>query len=172
MKVSSPPLAVCKHVFCGSSPPGVLSIPFLTVLLLSSLGVFRFWAVPRFLHTGFPRVSAVLWILSALNFTRLLDTFNFFAVAVFLNNFNYLHLYLAQSQPQKTMFLFGLFPFALPLLRKSIFFLQPHLPIRLPLYDFTPATGFTFRRDSLPSQVGSSSTLGRFQLLWCDGRCV
>ena len=37
--------------------------------------------------------------------------------------------------------------------RKEV--IQPHLPIRLPCYDFTPVTGF-----------------GRSQLPWCDGRCV
>ena len=32
--------------------------------------------------------------------------------------------------------------FCLLLLRKEV--IQPHLPIRLPCYDFTPVTGFTF----------------------------
>ena len=38
--------------------------------------------------------------------------------------------------------------------RKEV--IQPHLPIRLPCYDFTPVTGFTFG-DSLLS-VGSSTS--------------
>ena len=46
--------------------------------------------------------------------------------------------------------------------RKEV--IQPHLPIRLPCYDFTPVIGLTF---------GSWLTdFGCSQLPWCDGRCV
>jgi hypothetical protein len=37
------------------------------------------------------------------------------------------------------------------LLRKEV--IQPHLPIRLPCYDFTPVIDFTFD-SSLPKRVG------------------
>ena len=47
--------------------------------------------------------------------------------------------------------------------RKEV--IQPHLPIRLPCYDFTPVIGLTF--DGCPLSVSSCS-----QLPWCDGRCV
>ena len=47
-------------------------------------------------------------------------------------------------------------------LRKEV--IQPHLPIRLPCYDFTPVTSFA---------LGSLSTdFGHPRLPWCDGRCV
>jgi len=36
---------------------------------------------------------------------------------------------------------------------------QPHLPVRLPCYDFTPVTS-------------QSNDFGYNQLPWCDGRCV
>ena len=49
------------------------------------------------------------------------------------------------------------------LLRKEV--IQPHLPIRLPCYDFTPVIDFA---------LGNllSTNFGRPQLPWCDGRCV
>ena len=39
-------------------------------------------------------------------------------------------------------------------LRKEV--IQPHLPIRLPCYDFTPVTGLTF--DNCPLAVGSQAS--------------
>ena len=51
-------------------------------------------------------------------------------------------------------------------LRKEV--IQPHLPIRLPCYDFTPVTGSTF--DSSSKRLGH--WLRAFRLPWCDGRCV
>ena len=48
------------------------------------------------------------------------------------------------------------------LLRKEV--IQPHLPIRLPCYDFTPIIKPTF--DHFYMGFGYS------QLSWCDGRCV
>ena len=45
------------------------------------------------------------------------------------------------------------------LLRKEV--IQPHLPIRLPCYDFTPIANPTF-----------GSVFGYYRLSWCDGRCV
>ena len=48
------------------------------------------------------------------------------------------------------------------LLRKEV--IQPHLPIRLPCYDFTPVTAPAFDR--------FDSGFGRERLPWCDGRCV
>ena len=53
------------------------------------------------------------------------------------------------------------------LLRKEV--IQPHLPIRLPCYDFTPVTGSTF--DS-SLHKGWVTGFGHFRLPWCDGRCV
>ena len=53
------------------------------------------------------------------------------------------------------------------LFRKEV--IQPHLPIRLPCYDFTPVTGSTFGSSLLKGWV---TDFGRFRLPWCDGRCV
>ena len=52
-------------------------------------------------------------------------------------------------------------------LRKEV--IQPHLPIRLPCYDFTPVTDPTFDCCALK---GSLTGFGYCQLPWCDGRCV
>ena len=52
------------------------------------------------------------------------------------------------------------------LLRKEV--IQPHLPIRLPCYDFTPVICLTFG-SSLLSWV---TDFGCSKLPWCDGRCV
>ena len=52
-------------------------------------------------------------------------------------------------------------------LRKEV--IQPHLPIRLPCYDFTPVTDPTFDCCVLK---GSLTGFGYCQLPWCDGRCV
>ena len=54
-----------------------------------------------------------------------------------------------------------------PLLRKEV--IQPHLPVRLPCYDFTPITDPTFD-SSLPK--GWATGFGCYRLSWCDGRCV
>ena len=51
--------------------------------------------------------------------------------------------------------------------RKEV--IQPHLPVRLPCYDFTPIADPTFD-SSLPK--GWATGFGRYQLSWCDGRCV
>ena len=48
------------------------------------------------------------------------------------------------------------------LLRKEV--IQPHLPIRLPCYDFTPIIKPTFGHFDMD--------FGYSQLSWCDGRCV
>ena len=53
------------------------------------------------------------------------------------------------------------------LLRKDV--IQPHLPVRLPCYDFTPIADPTFD-GSLPE--GWATGFGCYQLSWCDGRCV
>jgi len=55
-------------------------------------------------------------------------------------------------------------PLALPLPRKEV--IQPHLPIRLPCYDFTPITDPTV--DGRLRGPG----FGCGRLSWCDGRCV
>ena len=47
--------------------------------------------------------------------------------------------------------------------RKEV--IQPHLPIRLPCYDFTPVIGFALGDLFL-------TDFGHPQLPWCDGRCV
>ena len=51
--------------------------------------------------------------------------------------------------------------------RKEV--IQPHLPVRLPCYDFTPITSPTFD-GSLPK--GWVTGFGCCPLSWCDGRCV
>ena len=56
---------------------------------------------------------------------------------------------------------------AVLLLRKEV--IQPHLPVRLPCYDFTPIANPTFD-GSLPE--GWATGFGCCQLSWCDGRCV
>ena len=53
------------------------------------------------------------------------------------------------------------------LLRKEV--IQPHLPIRLPCYDFTPIIGPTLDGWLLK---GYLTGFGCYQLSWCDGRCV
>ena len=52
--------------------------------------------------------------------------------------------------------------------RKEV--IQPHVPVRLPCYDFTPLTLHTFGT-SLPSR-GWAGDFGCRRLGWCDGRCV
>src|SRR2546423_3164120 len=52
--------------------------------------------------------------------------------------------------------------------RKEV--IQPHLPVRLPCYDFTPITSPTFD-GSLPRR-GWVTGFGCCLLSWCDGRCV
>ena len=55
----------------------------------------------------------------------------------------------------------------LNILRKEV--IQPHLPIRLPCYDFTPIIDSTFDCCLLKSWL---TGFGYSQLSWCDGRCV
>ena len=50
--------------------------------------------------------------------------------------------------------------------RKEV--IQPHLPIRLPCYDFTPVISLTFGGCSLRWLTD----FGCSRLPWCDGRCV
>ena len=58
--------------------------------------------------------------------------------------------------------------FALPVLhRKEV--IQPHLPIRLPCYDFTPIIDPTFDGSLLN---GQATGFGCSRLSWFDGRCV
>ena len=52
-------------------------------------------------------------------------------------------------------------------LRKEV--IQPHLPIRLPCYDFTPVIMPAFGSSLLKGWV---TDFGHSQLPWCDGRCV
>jgi hypothetical protein len=73
----------------------------------------------------------------------------------------------ARAHRPRVLSLFGLRP-VWYLLRKEV--IQPHLPIRLPCYDFTPLTNHTFGA-FLPLR-GWSSDFGCSQLGWCDGRCV
>ena len=47
--------------------------------------------------------------------------------------------------------------------------IQPHLPVRLPCYDFTPVTSPAF---GVSLHKGWDNDFGRGQLPWCDGRCV
>ena len=51
--------------------------------------------------------------------------------------------------------------------RKEV--IQPHLPVRLPCYDFTPLTLHTF---GASLQKGWAGDFGCRRLGWCDGRCV
>ena len=54
------------------------------------------------------------------------------------------------------------------LLRKEV--IQPHLPVQLPCYDFTPLAKPTLNSCLL---CRLASTIFRYsQLGWCDGRCV
>ena len=48
--------------------------------------------------------------------------------------------------------------------RKEV--IQPHLPVRLPCYDFTPLTNHTFGASLWADDFGCN------RLGWCDGRCV
>jgi hypothetical protein len=48
--------------------------------------------------------------------------------------------------------------------------IQPHLPVRLPCYDFTPVISPAL--GALLLRKGWSNNFGRGQLPWCDGRCV
>ena len=57
--------------------------------------------------------------------------------------------------------------FLVVLLRKEV--IQPHLPVRLPCYDFVPIAGPTF--DGSPHK-GWATGFGCCRLSWCDGRCV
>ena len=52
--------------------------------------------------------------------------------------------------------------------RKEV--IQPHVPVRLPCYDFTPLTLHTF--DASAPLRGSAGGFGCRRLGWCDGRCV
>ena len=52
-------------------------------------------------------------------------------------------------------------------LRKEV--IQPHLPIRLPCYDFTPIICPTFGGWL---HKGYPTDFGCYKLSWCDGRCV
>ena len=52
--------------------------------------------------------------------------------------------------------------------RKEV--IQPHVPVRLPCYDFTPLTLHTF--DASVPRRGSAGGFGCRRLGWCDGRCV
>ena len=51
--------------------------------------------------------------------------------------------------------------------KKEVF--QPHLPVRLPCYDFTLVTNPAF---GILVLKGSSNDLGKDRLPWCDGQCV
>src|SRR5699024_3843055 len=53
------------------------------------------------------------------------------------------------------------------ILRKEV--IQPHLPIRLPCYDFTPIICPSFGGSLLK---GCLTDFGCCELSWCDGRCV
>ena len=53
------------------------------------------------------------------------------------------------------------------ILRKEV--IQPHLPIRLPCYDFTPIICPTLGGWLLD---GYPTDFGCYKLSWCDGRCV
>ena len=52
--------------------------------------------------------------------------------------------------------------------RKEV--IQPHLPIRLPCYDFTPIARPTV--DGVVPQTRPTTGFGCGPLSWCDGRCV
>ena len=62
----------------------------------------------------------------------------------------------------------GTADFSVVLPRKEV--IQPHLPVRLPCYDFTPLTPRTF--DASAPRRGSAGGFGCRRLGWCDGRCV
>ena len=57
--------------------------------------------------------------------------------------------------------------FSVNILRKEV--IQPHLPIRLPCYDFTPIICPTLGGWL---HKGYPTDFGCYKLSWCDGRCV
>ena len=75
----------------------------------------------------------------------------------------------AGSGPSRTRSVLANHIVMAPLPRKEV--IQPHLPIRLPCYDFTPITDPTVDGTLLPQEVGSPG-FGCDRLSWCDGRCV
>ena len=62
--------------------------------------------------------------------------------------FSLLHLSVYRPEMKPPRFRFGFLP------RKEV--IQPHLPIRLPCYDFTPITGPTFGRALLAVRLRTS----------------
>ncbi len=72
-----------------------------------------------------------------------------------------------RSREQSCLKVVGGLPKKLLLPRKEV--IQPHLPVRLPCYDFTPLALHTF--DASPHE-GWAGGFGCRRLGWCDGRCV
>jgi hypothetical protein len=54
--------------------------------------------------------------------------------------------------------------------RKEV--IQPHVPVRLPCYDFTPITDPTLVACLPPQAGGWPGAFASCRLSWCDGRCV
>src|SRR6476661_1996440 len=67
--------------------------------------------------------------------------------------------YLFKTEQNKSALVF--------ILRKEV--IQPHLPIRLPCYDFTPIICPTLGGWL---HKGYLTDFGCYKLSWCDGRCV
>src|SRR5699024_123954 len=72
-----------------------------------------------------------------------------------------------ESKPLKTEQSANVCKISVIFLRKEV--IQPHLPIRLPCYDFTPIIYPTFGGWV---HKGSLTDFGCYKLSWCDGRCV
>ncbi len=76
-------------------------------------------------------------------------------------------IYLIESRPLKTEQSKDEMCISVIFLRKEV--IQPHLPIRLPCYDFTPIIYPTLGGWL---QKGYLTDFGCYKLSWCDGRCV
>ena len=75
-------------------------------------------------------------------------------------------IYLIESRPLKTEQSKDEMCISVIFLRKEV--IQPHLPIRLPCYDFTPIIYPTLGG----APKGYLTDFGCYKLSWCDGRCV
>ena len=88
-------------------------------------------------------------------------TYIYFKYPVF-NEQKYLRVNLSKLNKVKTNCVVSVI-----FLRKEV--IQPHLPIRLPCYDFTPIIYPTLGGWL---QKGYLTDFGCYKLSWCDGRCV
>ena len=76
-------------------------------------------------------------------------------------------LFLAKQEVVQKISFLAVVVLSLKVLLKEV--IQPHLPVRLPCYDFTPVTSPAL---GVPLHKGWGNDFGHSQLPWCDGRCV